>query len=130
MSSPKQEVIRYRLEQAREALDDAQFNLDAGRLSVASNRVYYAMFYAAVALLATQDLSSSRHSGVIALFYENFVRPGKFPRALSHSLGKALDMRTDTDYKVSVPPEPSKLDELLESARAFVQKVEELIRTP
>jgi len=130
LSSPKQEVIRYRLEQAREALDDAQFNLDAGRLSVASNRVYYAMFYAAVALLATQDLSSSRHSGVIALFYENFVRPGKFPRALSHSLGKALDMRTDTDYKVSVPPEPSKLDELLESARAFVQKVEELIRTP
>jgi len=130
LSNPKQEVIRYRLEQAREALDDAQFNLDAGRLSVASNRVYYAMFYAAVALLATRDLSSSRHSGVIALFYENFVKSGEFPRALSHSLGKALDMRTDTDYKVSVPPEPSKLDELLESARAFVQKVEELVRTP
>jgi uncharacterized protein (UPF0332 family) len=58
---------------AREALDDAQFNLDGGRLRVASNRVYYAMFYAAVALLATRDLSSSRHAGVIALFYEHFV---------------------------------------------------------
>jgi uncharacterized protein (UPF0332 family) len=37
LSSPKQEVIRYRLEQANEALDDAQFNFDGGRLRAASN---------------------------------------------------------------------------------------------
>jgi uncharacterized protein (UPF0332 family) len=113
---------------AREALDDAQFNLDGGRLRVASNRVYYAMFYAAVALLATRDLSSSRHAGVIALFYEHFVRSGTFPRELSHHLGRALDMRTDTDYKVSVLPESVKLSEMLENARSFVQKAEDLVR--
>jgi hypothetical protein len=128
LSSPKQEVIRYRLELAHEALDDAQFNLDGGRLRAASNRVYYAMLYAAIALLATRDLSSSRHSGVIALFYEHFVKSGEFPRDLSHQLGRALDMRTDTDYKVSVLPEPAKLSEMLENARAFVQKAEELVR--
>ena len=128
MSSPKQEVIRYRPEQANEALDDARFNLDNGRLRAPSNRVYYAMFYAAVALLATRDLSSSRHAGVIALFYEHFVKSGTFPQELSHHLGHALDMRTDTDYKISVLPEPAKLAEMLENARAFVQKVEDLVR--
>jgi uncharacterized protein (UPF0332 family) len=128
LSSPKQEVIRYRLDQAREALDDAQYNLDGGRVRAASNRVYYAMFYAAVALLATRDLSSSRHSGVIALFHEHFVKSGAFPRALAHTLGQALDMRTDTDYKVSVLPEPAKLAKMLESARAFVRKAEDLVR--
>lgn len=44
MSSPRQELIDYRLQRAREALDDARFNLDAGRLNAASNRLYYAMF--------------------------------------------------------------------------------------
>jgi uncharacterized protein (UPF0332 family) len=128
LSSPKEEVIRYRLEQANEALDDARFNLDNGRLRAASNRVYYAMFYAAVALLATRDLSSSRHSGVIGLFYEHFVKSGTFPRELSHHLGRALDMRTDTDYKISLLPEPAKLGEMLENARAFVQKVEDPVQ--
>ena len=51
MSDPKQELIRYRLQSARESLDDASFNLDAGRLRVASNRIYYAMFYATPGLV-------------------------------------------------------------------------------
>ena len=45
-------LITYRLEQARNALDDAKFLLD-GKRSPQSiiNRSYYAMFYAALALL-------------------------------------------------------------------------------
>lgn len=129
MSTPKQNLIRYRLQRAHEALDDAQFNLDAGRFSVASNRIYYAMFYAVLALLTTRDLSSSRHSGVIALFYDNFVQTGVFPAALAKYVGRALEVRTDSDYKVSAPPEPAKLGELLDNARVFVRKAEELIET-
>ena len=45
-------LITYRLEQARNALDGAKFLLD-GKRSPQSiiNRSYYAMFYAALALL-------------------------------------------------------------------------------
>ena len=128
MSAPQEELIRYRLQRAREALDDAQSDMEQGRLNSASNRIYYAMFYAAVALLTTKNLSSSRHAGVIALFYENFVQTGAFPAELARYLGRALETRIDTDYKVSAPPEPAKLDEMLEDARAFVQKAETLIQ--
>ena len=86
------------------------------------------MFHAALALLAIRNLSSSRHSGVIALFYENFVQIGVFPAELAKYLGRALETRIDTDYKVSAPPESVKLGEMLENARAFVQKAEDLIR--
>ncbi|MCX6843352.1 MAG: HEPN domain-containing protein [candidate division WOR-3 bacterium] len=129
MSVPKEELIRYRLERAREALDDAQSDMEQGRLNSASNRIYYAMFYATVALLTTKNLSSSRHSGVISLFYENFVQTGQFPAELARYLGRALEARIDTDYKVSVPPEPLKLTEMLENAETFVQKAEDLVRT-
>jgi len=102
VSSPVSDIIRYRLQRAREALDDAEFNLSHGRLNVAANRIYYAMFYGTVALLTTKDLGSSSHSGVIALFNDNFVKTGLFPRELSRYLGQAFDMRINTDYRVAV----------------------------
>ena len=124
MSLPRQELIRYRLQRAREALDDAQSDLEQERLNSAANRIYYAMFYAAIALLATRDLSSSRHSGVIALFYKHFVQDSSFPAELAQYLGRAFEMRTSTDYKDFSTPEPVKVREMFEHARAFVREVE------
>jgi len=129
VSSPKQELIAYRLKRAQEALDDAESDLEQERLNSAANRVYYATFYAATALLATRDLSSSRHSGVIGLFYRHFVQTGDFPSELAQHLGRAFEMRTNTDYKDFSFPDSVKVHEQYEHARSFVQKVEELLQT-
>lgn len=128
MSSPKDELIRYRLQRAREALNDAQSDLEQERLNSASNRIYYAMFYAAIALLATRDLSSSRHSGIISLFYKHFVQSDIFPAELAQHLGRAFEMRANTDYKDFSIPEPARIREMFEQARAFVRKAETLIQ--
>jgi uncharacterized protein (UPF0332 family) len=40
------------------------------------NRAYYAIFYAANAMLATKGLERSKHSGVIATFRQHFVKTG------------------------------------------------------
>ena len=66
----------HRLTRARATLDEATVLLDRALLAGALNRVYYAAFYAARALLALKQVDSARHSGVIALFQEHFVRPG------------------------------------------------------
>lgn len=69
-----QTLIQYRLEQAETALDDARFLLE-GRRSPQSivNRAYYAMFYAALALLQKIGKIPSKHIGVISLFDTEFV---------------------------------------------------------
>jgi uncharacterized protein (UPF0332 family) len=51
-----------------------------------------------VALLATRGLRSSRHSGVIALFHQEIVKPGAFPRELAKALDRAFDSRLGGDY--------------------------------
>ena len=130
MSEPKQELIRYRLQRAREMLEDGELLLREGRLTSATNRIYYAMFYATSALLATKNLSSSRHSGVIALLHDHFVRPGVFPRELARQLSLAFEMRNDSDYEDFITPEPSELTEMLANARSFVQKAAELVQSP
>ena len=47
----RQAMITYRQEKANTALDDAAFLTDAGRYNLAANRLYYALYYAASALL-------------------------------------------------------------------------------
>ncbi|HEX7409429.1 MAG TPA: HEPN domain-containing protein, partial [Candidatus Binatia bacterium] len=58
-------LAKHRLDRAREALRDAEFLLQQGSLISATNRFYYAAFYAARACLATKEIDSGRHSGAI-----------------------------------------------------------------
>lgn len=88
------ELVRYRLEQAQNALEDARFLLD-GRRSPQSviNRAYYAMFYAVLALLQKAGKVPSKHTGAISLFDTEFVRNGVFSTDMSKALHRAFELR-------------------------------------
>jgi uncharacterized protein (UPF0332 family) len=75
-------LLRYRIEQAHETLREAEVLLDESALRGTVNRAYYAMFYALLALLATKQLGTSRHSGALALFDREFVKPGRMHKLL------------------------------------------------
>ena len=72
------------------------FSIEQRHFSGALNRLYYAAFYAARALLATKTLDSSRHSGVIALFQELFVKAG----LISTDVARALPVRLRSGRRV------------------------------
>lgn len=121
-------LIRYRLEQAQVALDDARFLLD-GKRSPQSiiNRSYYAMFYATLALLQKIGKVPSRHTGVISLFDTEFVLKGVFPKELSKDFHKAFELRQVSDYKGIEPSSPEKAKEALNNAVRFVDAVKEYL---
>ena len=85
------------------------------------------MFYAVSALLATRNLSASRHSGVIALFNDHFVKTGLFPRDRACHLGRALADRMDTDYRVTATLDRDELAESLQHAHIFVSEIEKML---
>ena len=87
-------LARYRIEKAREILEDAEDAIERGRFMLSVNRSYYAMFTAARALLALEEKDSSKHSGVISLFNQWIVKPGNFPREISRFLGKGKDSKS------------------------------------
>jgi uncharacterized protein (UPF0332 family) len=122
------DLIKYRFERAHGALRQAEALLEINELDGAMNRMYYAMFYATLALLATKGLASSRHTGAIALFNREFVRSGQFPVETAKYLSEAFDQRLNGDYRDFYVPEKEKLDVLMEGARAFVAKAEDVVR--
>jgi hypothetical protein len=117
-------LITYRLEQARNALDDAKFLLDGNRSPQSIiNRSYYAMFYAVLALLQKIGKVPSKHSGVISLFDTEFALKGIFPAELSKDFHKAFELRQLSDYKVIEDSSLGKAEEVLNNAVRFVETV-------
>ncbi|HID63932.1 MAG TPA: HEPN domain-containing protein [Anaerolineae bacterium] len=82
------------VEHAQQMLQVADHNLADGFYASAINRAYYAIFYAANALLATKGLSRSKHSAVIATFRQYFVKPGLIEDKYSDIYGRVMDADT------------------------------------
>ena len=116
-------LIRYRLDQADEALAAAETNLSNGLHRSAVNRAYYAMFYAVLALLASRQLETSRHSGAIAQFDQLFVKPGSMSREFSRWLHDAFLNRQAADYGTELALTREDIEGLLSRAREFVAGV-------
>jgi uncharacterized protein (UPF0332 family) len=128
------EIARHRLERAHEALEEADVLIASRRSRGALNRLYYAGFYAARALLATRDLDSSRHSGVIALFQQHFVKTGAVPASVARTLPRAFEARQTSDYADGANPSAEDVRDLRSDIEAFVVAcatvLEEAIRRP
>lgn len=125
-NSYKKDLIQYRLESAREMLHDAEVLKENNGSPVSIvNRAYYAVFYAALALLVTTDSEPNKHSGVLAKFDELFIREGIFPKEMSKILHHAFDMRQAGDYQKSKVITEEQASEVLTSAQKFVKAIEE-----
>jgi uncharacterized protein (UPF0332 family) len=120
----RQELIQYRLKQAAESLEEAEF-LMSGKKSPRSivNRTYYAMFYAVLALLVNESYASSKHTGVLAYFNKNFIKNGIFPEALGRSLNKAFELRQRGDYREYIELTHEQVTPFISEARSFITAV-------
>ena len=118
-----QALVRYRLEQATEAIAAAELNLANGLHRSAVNRAYYAMFYAVLALLAARQAETSRHSGAIAQFDQLYVKPALLPKEFSRWLHDAFLNRQSVDYGAEVTLSGDEIDVLLSRARDFLTGV-------
>ena len=121
-------LIKHRLQQAKDALNDARILLShQGSPQSIVNRSYYGMFYAALALLQQLGSVPSKHTGVISIFDREFSRKGIFPKELSKSFHKAFDLRQTSDYKVIEPLSMKKAEVILEEAVVFLKAVSDYL---
>lgn len=99
MITPSQaDLAKYRFNDAKEKLESANILLLQNHFKGSLSQSYYAMFSAARALLALKELDSSKHSGVISLFNQHFVKTNIVDSSLGRILKKAQYSRERSDY--------------------------------
>lgn len=120
------DLVKYRLEKARNVLSDAEKYFVDATLESTVNRIYYAMFYAVTALLITKELSSSKHSGVRAFFNQEFVNKGLIEIRWGKFYSDMFDNRQEGDYKDFMRFEREDVELWLKTAEEFVREIEKL----
>jgi len=127
ISVRNREVALY-IENAKEMLGVAQLNLDNGFYASAVNRAYYAIFYAANAMLATKGLARNKHSGVMSAFRQYFVKTNKIEKDFSNIYGRVFEDRNISDYDIHLAVEVDQVSKNLDDAKRFVERVDEFLR--
>lgn len=118
------ELIKYRLEEAEDSIKEAEVLLKEGMsMRAVMNRLYYAMFYAVLALLQEKGMGTSKHAGAISLFDREFIKNGVFDKKLSKILHRAFELRQKGDYMEQAEVTQSDVDEILPDTKEFVRKV-------
>jgi uncharacterized protein (UPF0332 family) len=116
------------MEHADEMLEVAEEILRNEHYSSACNRAYYAIFYAASALLYSKGMSFGKHCAVLAFFRQHFIKTGEFDQKWSDDYEFILSSRQTADYELFDHLEKGQADEVVNKARAFVEEVEIWLR--
>lgn len=92
------DLIKFRLDRADNALEEARLLFESGHINTYVNRLYYAAFYAVSALLLCRDISTSKHSHLRSVFHKDFVKPGTVPVEHGKHFDILFNSRQEGDY--------------------------------
>ena len=118
----------YRYEKAVSNISVAKMLYASGNYDVALNRAYYSAFDAMRAVNALDGFDSSKHSGVIAHFNQEYVKTGKFPPTTSGIIRKASRLREKSDYEDFYEPDKEETYDAIISVEAFLNDVKAYLK--
>lgn len=123
----RDELVRYRIQCAHEALAEAMALMERELWRGSVNRLYYAMFYAAVALLATREVFPKTHKGARQQFSMLFLATGTIPENLGLSYSELFERRHSGDYDDFVSVEGEVVIRLHEHTVMLIGTIEAII---
>jgi uncharacterized protein (UPF0332 family) len=125
----KQENIQYRLSRSKETYQDAIFLFEKGSLNSSINRLYYAAFYAGIALLLANDIEVKSHNGVKQKLGEEFVAKGRLSKIHAKTFNMLSDFRHKGDYDDLFDFDTELVERLIDPVKEFIDAIELLINS-
>ncbi|MFO7844259.1 MAG: HEPN domain-containing protein, partial [Bacteroidales bacterium] len=92
------------------------------------NRLYYACFYAVLALFAKFNINSQTHSGVKSQFSLHFIKSGKLDKSLGLLYNDLFDFQQKGDYGDFFEFEEKNVLKLIPLVETFLEKIENLLK--
>jgi uncharacterized protein (UPF0332 family) len=93
-----EDYIKYRFHRAEESFEEAIILSANGKWNAVINRLYYACFYAVIALLIKNGIETQSHDGVRTQFGLHFIKTGKIDKSFGKLFTKLFDYRQKGDY--------------------------------
>lgn len=118
------EYVEEELKRANEALTDAEILLENGSERAVINRLYYACFHTAQAVLYARGFDPDTHGGVLTLFGWEVVRAGDATSDDGRFFNEIQSYRLAADYEHGSMT--ADVEDLFERTAKFVADMEAL----
>ena len=116
-------LAAYRYRRSQETLAEVPSLKQLGYYNTAVNRLYYACYYAAVALLIRHGINPGTHAGVKQMIGMPFVATGRISRETGRSFSLLFERRHSSDYDDFAYSTEEEVNELLPKAKTFIEAV-------
>jgi len=123
----RQAIVVLRLNNAKQTLDDAKIIANNKLWKAAANRLYYACFYAASALMVKFGFEAKTHAGIIRLLGLHFISKNHINNESGNVYYKLFALRQKSDYDDWVVVKESDIISIIEPAERFIIEIENLI---
>ena len=127
MSSIHSSEVKANIERAEQAVDAARKLASDGYYDFAASRAYYAVFYAASALLLKEGLEFRKHSGVIAAIHQRFIKTGRLEKEFGKNLNWLFELRSIGDYGVTAHVPKADVELAISAAASFLERVRSIL---
>jgi len=125
----KKKYINYRLGKASESLNDAKLLAYNKRWNSCVNRLYYASFYAIIALLLSDNFDGQTHEGTRNQFNLKYIKEGKIDKESGKLFSKLFDWRHKGDYGDLFDFTEDQILPLIEPVEALLIEIKKLINS-
>ena len=125
----RKDYISYRFQRAEESYEDALILADKERWNAVINRLYYACFYAVIALLLQSNVETKSHNGARRQFGLAVVRAGLIEKKFGKLYSALFDARHKGDYGDLFNFDEKTVAPLISQVRDFIDQIRLLIST-
>lgn len=122
-----EDYIKYRFHRSTESFEEAIILSENGRWNAVINRLYYACFYAVIALLIKNGIETQSHDGARTQFGLYFIKTGKIDKSFGKLFSKLFDYRQKGDYGDFFEYDESITRPLIEQVQEFLVEIKKHI---
>lgn len=124
----KEALIQYRINRGFEALEEAKLLSTYQHWNLATSRLYYACFYALLALMAQKNINAYTHKGVKSHFHKDFIKTGLLSKADGKLVSDLFNKRHESDYEDFTDFDETDVNPLIPEVEGFLQKIQTLLK--
>jgi uncharacterized protein (UPF0332 family) len=127
MNESQENHIKYRMERAWDTFDDAKILAANEKWNSAINRLYYASYYAVMALLLKNGLKPTTHNGAKTNFTQHFIKTEIIDKALGTLYAQLFTYRQKGDYDDLFDFDGNKVKPLFDPTEKLINKIDSLL---
>jgi len=120
-------VVALELEKSKRFFSEVAQLVNLKFWDTTINRLYYAVFHAASALLINKGIEVKTHKGVFLMLGEHFVKNGVLTMDEAKFYARLQNLRERGDYNCSYNATEEDVLKLIEPSSNFIKKVEQII---